>query len=150
MVDKVKEDNMTLVVTILTICLVLALVAGVIETCIASWMIRRYKNVRSKDSAAQSAAENAERRYQSASNELQENTRLHKEKLGDIVTNLLMPNRSAIMKTCKASAKTEEKAKAKAILKTLNEIQMSVEDEKAGEWLSSLTVEISDLIGAEL
>ena len=141
---------MTLVVTILVICLALALVAGVGETCVASWMIRRYKNVRSKDSAAQSAAENAERRYQSASNQLQENTRLHKEQLSDIITNLLMPNRSAIMKTCKASAKTEEKAKAKAILKTLNEIQMSVEDEKAGEWLSSLTVEISDLIGAEL
>ena len=141
---------MTLVVTILVICLALALVAGVGETCVASWMIRRYKNVRSKDSAAQSAAENAERRYQSASNELQENTRLHKEQLTDIITNLLMSNRSAIMKTCKASAKTEEKAKAKAILKTLNEIQMSVEDEKAGEWLSSLTVEISDLIGAEL
>ena len=141
---------MTLIVTILSVCLVLALAAGVIETCIASWMICRYKNVRSKDSAAQSAAENAERRYQSASNELRENIRLHKEKLGDIVTNLLMPNRSAILKTCKASAKTEEKAKAKAILKTLNEIQMSVEDEKAGEWLSSLTVEISDLIGAEL
>ena len=141
---------MTLVVTILVICLALALVAGVGETCVASWMIRRYKNVRSKDSAAQSAAENAERRYQSASNELQENTRLHKEQLTDIITNLLMPNRSAIMKTCKASAKTEEKAKAKAILKTLNEIQMSVEDEKAGEWLSSLTVEISDLIGTEL
>lgn len=141
---------MTLVVTILVICLVLALAAGVCETCVASWMIRRYKNVRSKDSAAQSAAENAERRYQSASNQLQENTRLHKEQLGDIITNLLMPNRSAIMKTCKASAKTEEKAKAKAILKTLNEIQLSVKDEKAGEWLSSLTVEISDLIGAEL
>ena len=141
---------MTLVVTILVICLILALAAGVCETCVASWMIRRYKNVRSKDSAAQSAAENAERRYQSASNQLQENTRLHKEQLSDIITNLLMPNRSAIMKTCKASAKTEEKAKAKAILKTLNEIQMSVEDEKAGEWLSSLTVEISDLIGAEL
>ena len=141
---------MTLVVTILVICLALALVAGVGETCVASWMIRRYKNVRSKDSAAQSAAENAERRYQSASNELQENTRLHKEQLTDIITNLLMSNRSAIMKTCKASAKTEEKAKAKAILKTLNEIQMSVEDEKAGEWLSSLTVEISDLIGTEL
>lgn len=141
---------MTLVVTILVICLVLALAAGVCETCVASWMIRRYKNVRSKDSASQSAAENAERRYQSASNQLQENTRLHKEQLGDIITNLLMPNRSAIMKTCKASAKTEEKAKAKAILKTLNEIQLSVKDEKAGEWLSSLTVEISDLIGAEL
>ena len=141
---------MTLVVTILVICLVLALAAGVCETCVASWMIRRYKNVHSKDSAAQSAAENAERRYQSASNQLQENTRLHKEQLSDIIANLLMPNRSAIMKTCKASAKTEEKAKAKAILKTLNEIQLSVEDEKAGEWLSSLTVEISDLIGAEL
>ena len=141
---------MTLVVTILAICLVLALAAGVIETCIASWMICRYKNVRSKDSVAQSAAENAERRYQSASNELRENIRLRKEQLGSIVENLLMPNRSAIMKTCKASAKTEEKAKAKAILKTLNEIQMSVEDEKAGEWLSSLTVEISDLIGTEL
>lgn len=141
---------MTLVVTILAICLVLALAAGVGETCVASWMIRRYKNVRSKDSVAQSAAENAERRYQSASNQLQENTRLHKEQLTDIITNLLMPNRSAILKTCKASAKTEEKAKAKAILKTLNEIQLSVEDEKAGEWLSSLTVEISDLIGAEL
>lgn len=141
---------MTLVVTILVICLVLALAAGVCETCVASWMIRRYKNVRSKDSAAQSAVENAECRYQSASNQLQENTRLHKEQLGDIITNLLMPNRSAIMKTCKASAKTEEKAKAKAILKTLNEIQLSVKDEKAGEWLSSLTVEISDLIGAEL
>ena len=141
---------MTLVVTILVICLVLALAAGVCETCVASWMIRRYKNVRSKDSAAQSAAENAERRYQSASNQLQENTRLHKEQLSDIITNLLMPNRSAILKTCKASAKTEEKAKAKAVLKTLNEIQLSVEDEKAGEWLSSLTVEISDLIGAEL
>ena len=150
MANKVKEDNMTLVVTILVICLILALAAGVCETCVASWMIRRYKNVRSKDSAAQSAAENAERRYQSASNQLQENTRLHKEQLSDIIANLLMPNRSAIMKTCKASAKTEEKAKAKAILKTLNEIQMSVEDEKAGEWLSSLTVEISDLIGAEL
>lgn len=141
---------MTLVVAILVICLVLALAAGVCETCVASWMIHRYKNVRSKDSAAQSAAENAERRYQSASNQLQENTRLHKEQLTDIITNLLMSNRSAILKTCKASAKTEEKAKAKAILKTLNEIQMSVEDEKAGEWLSSLTVEISDLIGAEL
>lgn len=141
---------MTLVVTILSVCLVLALAAGIVETCIASWMIRRYKNVRSKDSAAQSAAENAERRYQSASNQLQENTRLHKEQLGDIITNLLMPNRSAIMKTCKASAKTEEKVKAKAILKTLDEIQLSVEDKKAGEWLSSLTVEISDLIGAEL
>ena len=141
---------MTLVVTILVICLVLALAAGVCETCVASWMIRRYKNVRSKDSAAQSAAENAERRYQSASDLLQENTRWHKEKLGNIITNLLMPNRSAILKTCKASAKTEEKAKAKAVLKTLNEIQLSVEDEKAGEWLSSLTVEISDLIGAEL
>lgn len=141
---------MTLVVTILAICLVLALAAGVGETCVASWMIRRYKNVRSKDSVAQSAAENAERRYQSASNQLQENTRLHKEQLTDIITNLLMPNRSAILKTCKASAKTEEKAKAKAILKTLNEIQLSVEDEKAGEWLSSLTVEISDLIGAKL
>ena len=141
---------MTLVVTILSVCLVLALAAGVIETCIASWMIRRYKNVCSKDSASQSAAENAERRYQSASNQLQENTCLHKEQLGDIITNLLMPNRSAIMKTCKASAKTEEKAKAKAILKTLNEIQLSVEDEKADEWLNSLTVEISDLIGAEL
>ena len=141
---------MTLVVTILAICLVLALAAGVGETCVASWMICRYKNVRSKDSVAQSAAENAERRYQSASNELRENIRLRKEQLGSIVENLLMPNRSAIMKTCKASAKTEEKAKAKAILKTLNEIQMSVEDEKAGEWLSSLTVEISDLIGTEL
>lgn len=141
---------MTLVVTILAICLVLALAAGVGETCVASWMIRRYKNVRSKDSVAQSAAENAERRYQSASNQLQENTRLHKEQLTDIITNLLMPNRSAILKTCKASAKTEEKAKAKAILKTLNEIQLSVEDEKAGEWLSSLMIEISDLIGAEL
>lgn len=141
---------MTLVVTILAICLVLALAAGVGETCVASWMIRRYKNVRSKDSVAQSAAENAERRYQSASNQLQENTRLHKEQLTDIITNLLMPNRSAILKTCKASAKTEEKAKAKTILKTLNEIQLSVEGEKAGEWLSSLTVEISDLIGTEL
>ena len=141
---------MTLVVTILVICLVLALAAGVGETCVASWMICRYKNVRSKDSVAQSAAENAERRYQSASNQLQENTRLHKEQLTGIITHLLMPNRSAILKTCKASAKTEEKAKVKAILKTLNEIQMSVEDEKAGEWLSSLTVEISDLIGAEL
>lgn len=141
---------MTLVVAILVICLVLALAAGVGETCVASWMICRYKNVRSKDSVAQSAAENAERRYQSASNQLQENTRLHKEQLTGIITNLLMPNRSAILKTCKASAKTEEKAKAKAILKTLNEIQLSVEDEKAGEWLSSLTVEISDLIGAEL
>lgn len=140
---------MTLV-TILAICLVLALAAGVGETCVASWMIRRYKNVRSKDSVVQSAAENAERRYQSASNQLQENTRLHKEQLTDIITNLLMPNRSAILKTCKASAKTEEKAKAKAILKTLNEIQMSAEDEKAGEWLSSLTAEISDLIGTEL
>lgn len=141
---------MTLVLTILVICLVLALAAGVGETCVASWMICRYKNVRSKDSVAQSAAENAERRYQSASNQLQENTRLHKEQLTGIITNLLMPNRSAILKTCKASAKTEEKAKAKAILKTLNEIQLSVEDEKAGEWLSSLMIEISDLIGAEL
>lgn len=141
---------MTLVLTILVICLVLALAAGVGETCIASWMIHRYKNVRSKDSAAQAAAESAERRYQSASNQLQENISIHKEQLDNIVVNLLMSNRSAILKTCKASTKTEEKAKAKAILKTLNEIQRSVDDEKADEWLRSLIVEISDLIGAEL
>ena len=115
---------------------------GVCETCVASWMICRYKNVRSKDSAAQSAAENAERKYQSALNQLQENTRLHKEQLSDIVTNLLMPNRSAIMKTCKASAKTEEKAKAKAILKTLNEIQMSIDEPKSQEWMTALMEEI--------
>lgn len=141
---------MTLVVTILVICLVLALAAGVCETCVASWMIRRYKNVRSKDSAAQSAAENAERRYQSASDLLQENTRWHKEKLGDIIANLLMPNRSAILKTCKASAKTEEKAKAKAILKTLNEIHMSVDEPKSREWMAALMEEIQTIIGEEL
>ena len=141
---------MTLVVTILAICLVLALAAGVGETCVASWMIRRYKNVRSKDSAAQTAVENAERRYQLASNQLQENIRLRQEQSDSIVTNLLMPNRSAILKTCKASAKTEEKVKAKAILKILREIQFSVEDEKADEWLSSLISEIIDLIETKL
>lgn len=141
---------MTLVVTILAICLVLALAAGVGETCVASWMIRRYKNVRSKDSAAQAAAESAERRYQSASNQLQENISLHKEQLNSIVINLLMPNRSAIIKTCKASAKTEEKAKAKAILKTLNEIQMFVDEPKSREWMAALMEEIQTIIGEEL
>lgn len=141
---------MTLVVIILAICLVLALAAGVGETCVASWMIRRYKNVRSKDSAAQAAAESAERRYQSASNQLQENISLHKEQLNSIVINLLMPNRSAIIKTCKASAKTEEKAKAKAILKTLNEIQMFVDEPKSREWMAALMEEIQTIIGEEL
>ena len=141
---------MTLVVTILSVCLVLALAAGVIETCIASWMIRRYKRIKANESSNKSAAENAERRHQAAVEALDDANRVHKEICEKIVSTLPMPARSTLIKTCKSSAKTAEKAKAKAILKTLNEIQLSVEDEKAGEWLSSLTVEISDLIGAEL
>ena len=141
---------MTLVVTILAICLVLALAAGVGETCVASWMIRRYKGVKANESSNKSAAENAERRHQAAVEALDDANRVHKGICEKIVTSLLMPARSTLIKTCKSSAKTAEKAKAKAILAVLNEIHMSVDEPKSQEWMTALIEEIQTIIGEEL
>ena len=141
---------MTLVVTILSVCSVLALAAGVIETCIASWMIRRYKGVKANESSSKSAVENAERRHQAAVEALDDANRVHKGICEKIVSTLLMPARSTLIKTCKSSAKTAEKAKAKAILAVLNEIHMSVDEPKSREWMTALIKEIQTIIGEEL
>ena len=141
---------MTLVVTILAICLVLALAAGVCETCIASWMIRRYKRIKANESSNKSAVENAERRHQAAVEALDDANRVHKGICEKTVVTLLMPARSTLIKTCKSSAKTTEKAKAKAILAVLNEIHMSVDEPKSREWMTALIEEIQTIIGEEL
>ena len=141
---------MTLVVTILSVCLVLALAAGVIETCIASWMIRRYKGIKANESSNKSAVENAERRHQAAVEALDDANRVHKGICEKTVVTLLMPARSTLIKTCKSSAKTAEKAKAKAILAVLNEIHMSVGEPKSREWMKALIKEIQTIIGEEL
>ena len=141
---------MTLVVTILSVCLVLALAAGVIETCIASWMIRRYKGIKANESSNKSAVENAERRHQAAVEALDDANRVHKGICEMTVVTLLMPARSTLIKTCKSSAKTAEKAKAKAILAVLNEIHMSVDEPKSREWMTALIKEIQTIIGEEL
>lgn len=141
---------MTLVVTILSVCLVLALAAGVIETCIASWMIRRYKRIKANESSNKSAVENAERRHQAAVEALDDANRVHKGICEKTVVTLLMPARSTLIKTCKSSAKTTEKAKAKAILAVLNEIHMSVDEPKSREWMTALIEEIQTIIGEEL
>lgn len=141
---------MTLVVTILSVCLVLALAAGVIETCIASWMIRRYKGIKANESSNKSAVENAERRHQAAIEALDDANRVHKGICEKTVTTLLTPARSTLIKTCKSSAKTAEKAKAKAILAVLNEIHMSVDEPKSQEWMTALMKEIQTIIGEEL
>ena len=141
---------MTLVLTILVICLVFALVAGVCETCIASWMIRRYKRIKANESSNKSAVENAERRHQAAVEALDDANRVHKGICEKTVTTLLMPARSTLIKTCKSSAKTAEKAKAKAILAVLNEIHMSVDEPKSREWMTALIEEIQTIIGEEL
>ena len=141
---------MTLVVTILAICLVLALVAGVCETCIVSWMIRRYKGIKANESSNKSAVENAERRHQAAVEALDDANRVHKGICEKTVVTLLMPARSTLIKTCKSSAKTTEKAKAKAILAVLNEIHMSVDEPKSREWMTALIEEIQTIIGEEL
>ena len=139
---------MTLVVTILSVCLALA--AGVIETCIASWMIRRYKGIKANESSNKSAVENAERRHQAAVEALDDANRVHKGICEKTVVTLLMPARSTLIKTCKSSAKTAEKAKAKAILAVLNEIHMSVDEPKSREWMTALIKEIQTIIGEEL
>lgn len=141
---------MTLVVTILSVCLVLALAAGVGETCVASWMIRRYKGVKANESSNKSAVENAERRHQAAVEALDDANRVYKGICEKTVTTLLMPARATFIKTCKSSAKTTEKAKAKAILSTLNEIHMSVDEPKSREWLAALMKEILTITGEEL
>lgn len=141
---------MTLVLTILVICLVLALVAGVGETCVASWMIRRYKGVKTNESSNKSAVENAERRHQAAVEALDDADRVHKGICEKTVTALLMPARATLIKTCKSSAKTAEKAKAKAILSTLNEIHTSIDEPKSREWMAALMEEIQTIIGEEL
>ena len=141
---------MTLVVIILSVCLVLALAAGVIETCIASWMIRRYKGIKANESSNKSAVENAERRHQAAAEALDDANRVHKGICEKTVVTLLMPARSTLIKTCKSSAKTAEKAKAKAILAVLNEIHMSVDEPKSREWMTALIEEIQTIIGEEL
>lgn len=141
---------MTLVVTILSVCLVLALAAGIIETCIASWMIRRYKGIKANESSNKSAVENAERRHQAAIEALDDANRVHKGICEKTVTTLLMPARSTLIKTCKSSAKTAEKAKAKAILAVLNEIHMSIDEPKSQEWMTALMKEIQTIIGEEL
>ena len=141
---------MTLVLTIWVICLVLALAAGVIETCIASWMIRRYKRIKANESLNKSAVENAERRHQAAVEALDDANRVHKGICEKTVVTLLMPARSTLIKTCKSSAKTAEKAKAKAILAVLNEIHMSVDEPKSREWMTALIEEIQTIIREEL
>lgn len=141
---------MTLVVTILAICLVLALAAGVGETCVASWMIRHYKGVKANESSNKSAVENAERRHQAAVEALDDANHVHKGICEKTVTTLLMPARATLIKTCKSSAKTTEKAKAKAVLSTLNEIHMSVDEPKSREWMTALMEEIQTIIGEEL
>ena len=141
---------MTLVLTILVICLVFALAAGVCETCIASWMIRRYKRIKANESSNKSAVENAERRHQAAVEALDDANRVHKGICEKTVVTLLMPARSTLIKTCKSSAKTTEKAKAKAILAVLNEIHMSVDEPKSREWMTALIEEIQTIIGEEL
>lgn len=141
---------MTLVVTILSVCLVLALAAGVGETCVASWMIRRYKGVKANESSNKSAAENAERRHQAAVEALDDANHVYKGICENTVTTLLMPARATLIKTCKSSARTAEKAKAKAILSTLNEIHMSVDEPKSREWVVALMEEIQTIIGEEL
>ena len=141
---------MTLVLTILVICLVFALAAGVCETCIASWMIRRYKRIKANESSNKSAVENAERRHQAAVEALDDANRVHKGICEKTVVTLLMPARSTLIKTCKSSAKTTEKAKAKAILAVLNEIHMSVDEPKSREWMTALIKEIQTIIGEEL
>ena len=141
---------MTLVVTILSVCLVLALAAGVIETCIASWMIRHYKGIKANESSNKSAVENAERRHQAAVEALDDANRVHKGICEKTVVTLLMPARSTLIKTCKSSAKTAEKAKAKAMLAVLNEIHMSVDEPKSREWMTALIEEIQTIIGEEL
>ena len=141
---------MTLIVIILSVCLVLALVAGVIETCIASWMIRRYKRIKANESSNKSAVENAERRHQAAVEALDDANRVHKGICEKTVVTLLMPAKSTLIKTCKSSAKTTEKAKAKAILAVLNEIHMSVDEPKSREWMTALIEEIQTIIGEEL
>ena len=141
---------MTLVVLILAICLVLALAAGVVESCIASWMIRRYKNVRSKDSSAQNTIESLESRLSRATSNLEEVKQQNRETFESLVQNVLMPTRSAIIKTCKTSAKTAEKTKAKNIMKALSSLQSKVIDDKTGEWLGTLIVDIESIVDAEL
>lgn len=141
---------MTLVVIILSNCLVLALVAGVVETCIASWMIRRYKGVKANESSSKSAVENAERRYRVAVEAWDYTNRVHKEICEKTVTTLLMPARATLIKTCKSSAKTPEKAKAKAILTVLNEIYVFMDEPKSREWMTALKEEIQTIIGEEL
>lgn len=141
---------MTLVVTILAICLVLALAAGVGETCVASWMIRRYKGVKANESSNKFAVENAERGHQAAVEALENANRVHKEIYEKTVTTLLMPARATIIKTCKSSAKTTEKAKAKAILSILNEIHRSINEPKSRAWTTALMEEIQTIIGEEL
>lgn len=141
---------MTLVLTILVICLVFALAAGVCETCIASWMIRRYKRIKANESSNKSAVENAERRHQAAVEALDDANRVHKGICEKTVVTLLMPARSTLIRTCKSSAKTTEKAKAKAILTVLNEIHMSVDEPKSREWMTALIEEIQTIIGEEL
>lgn len=141
---------MTLVVTILAICLVFALAAGIIETCMASWMIRRYKRIKANESSDKSAVENAERRHQVVVEALDNANRVHKGICEKIVSTLLMPVRSTLIKTCKSSAKTAEKAKAKAILTVLNEIHMFIDEPKSREWMATFMEEIQTIIGEEL
>lgn len=141
---------MTLIVTILTVCLVLALVAGVVETCIASWMIRRYKGAKDNESLSNAAAERAERRHQAAVEALEEINLVFEELCENTVTTLLMPSRATLIRTCKSSAKTVEKAKAKAILSTLDVIRLTINDPESIEWIEALMEEMETIVGEEL
>lgn len=141
---------MTLVVIILTVCLVLALVAGVVEACIASWMIRRYKGAKENESLSKAAAERAERRHQTAVEALEEINLVHKGICEDVVADIFLPARATLIRACKSSAKTAEKAKAKAILTTLDGIRISVNEPDSRKWIDSLVEEIQTIIGEEL
>lgn len=141
---------MTLTVIILLVCLILALVAGVVETCIASWMIRRYTKKARELKSSVSSLKWKEEELSEANLKLNDSKIWQTNLCEYTISSLLFPVRAQLIKACKASAATETKEKGTNIMSTLVMIKDNTESDDLKKWITDLIYEVNSIMNPHL
>lgn len=138
---------MTLVVIILSVCLVLALAAGVGETCIASYNIRRARRAESKIRDAEAKEERATSILERAEKQAAERQQDLAKQFASVVENFVKPNRAAFIKTAKAAHKSGKTERVNTIISLLSSIKnVYLQDEEARQYVSDLMNDLQNTV----
>lgn len=138
---------MTLVVTILSVCLVLALAAGVGETGIASYNIRRARRAESKIHNAEAKEERAASILERAEKQAAERQQDLAKQFASIVEILVKPNRAAFIKTAKAAHKSGKIERVNTTISLLSSIKnVYLQDEEARQYVSNLMNDLQNTL----